>query len=340
MVSKFFANQFPPATLARAEDGEWLAAEWSQLESLGLTQSLIPRSSGDPDIEPADALFLVRIAGAYAVPLPLAETMMASWLLAHTGFEVPAGPLAVADGSSVKLEKRHNGWRIDGTAPRVPWGGTAEAIALSAEAAGRPFTALLHRGQWEAVRGKNLADEPRDDLIFRVEAVSDAVKESPPCAGPRQMRLLGAAMRCQAIAGALETVLSLSVAHANERLQFGRPIGKFQAIQHNLAILAAQSAAASAAADLATDAVGRGMETLPIAVAKVRTGEAASLSAAIAHQVHGAMGFSREHRLHYFTKRLWSWREEFGNETEWSALAGHEAFAAGSAGLWPMISAV
>lgn len=136
------------------------------------------------------------------------------------------------------------------------------------------------------------------------------------------------------IAGALSCVVEITVGYAQERVQFGKPIAKFQAIQHNLAILAAHSAAANAAADMAAEAAERDMNRLVIAAAKTRCGEAASAGAAIAHAAHGAIGFTQEHVLHHFTKRLWSWRDEFGKESDWALELGRAAAKAGPQRLW------
>jgi alkylation response protein AidB-like acyl-CoA dehydrogenase len=146
-------------------------------------------------------------------------------------------------------------------------------------------------------------------------------------------------MRSLQMAGALAHITAISVQYAQDRVQFGRPIGKFQAVQQNLAVLAGQTAAASAAADLAAEAVADGIRMLPIAAAKSRTGEAAGQGAAIAHQVHGAIGFTYEHTLHFFTKRLWSWRDEFGNEAEWNLHVGRHMAKAGADRLWAEITA-
>jgi len=128
------------------------------------------------------------------------------------------------------------------------------------------------------------------------------------------------------------------VRYATERKQFGRPIGNFQAIQHNLAILAGHVAAAGSAAEWAFRAADRGEPAFEVAVAKVRAGEAAGIGAGIAHQAHGAIGFTYEHSLHHATRRLWAWREEFGNETHWATQLGHMVAARGADALWPFIT--
>ena len=144
------------------------------------------------------------------------------------------------------------------------------------------------------------------------------------------------------MAGAIERSLALSVEYANLRVQFGRPIGKFQAVQQSIAVLATQAAAARAAAEAGSEAIDEWLaggesltQSIAAASAKIRTGEAAGQACAISHQVFGAIGFTEEHELHRFTKRLWSWRDECGNEAFWSRALG-ERVLAGDAGqtLW------
>ena len=151
----------------------------------------------------------------------------------------------------------------------------------------------------------------------------------------------GALARATMMSGALEKAMDLAVSYAQERVQFGRPISKFQAVQQNLAVLAGQTAAAVAAANLGIEALGKTdpeRETFLIAVAKTRVGEAATLACEIAHQVHGAIGFTKEYALQLSTRRLWSWREEFGSDPEWAARVGAYACANGADGLWEMLT--
>ena len=135
--------------------------------------------------------------------------------------------------------------------------------------------------------------------------------------------------------GALETILSLTVRYAQERVQVGRPIGEFQAIQQQISVLASHVAAAVAAAQGAIDRAARSDADFEIAAAKTRIGEAAGISAVIAHQVHGAMGFTHEHSLQLSTRRLWAWRDEFGSEAEWAEWIGRAVARVGGSGLWP-----
>ena len=183
---------------------------------------------------------------------------------------------------------------------------------------------MVKTGDCRVSEGKNLAGDGSDRVTF------DGVKPLNSAPAPfdvSALMLMGATVRSVQSAGAMETILSLSVAYANERVAFERPIGKFQAVQQNLARLAGETAAALAAAGSAADTIAHrdafdDVVMLEAASAKIRTGEAAAEGSAIAHQVHGAIGFTNEHILHRFTLRLLSWRDDFGSESYWAAALG------------------
>ena len=147
-----------------------------------------------------------------------------------------------------------------------------------------------------------------------------------------------ALLRAVQMSGCLARTLELSLEYAQERVQFGRPISKFQAIQHQLAVMAGEVAAATRAADGALERLGDSRFQVQLAVAKARVGEAAGIAAEIAHQVHGAMGFTHEHRLHHHTRRLWAWRDEFGNEAHWQRQLGQHVAAVGADQVWDFIT--
>jgi acyl-CoA dehydrogenase len=184
----------------------------------------------------------------------------------------------------------------------------------------------------------SLAREPRDTLTWSGAPVVAAAPLRGRL-GPHPVWAGGALVRAAQMAGGLEFLLAQSVRYVTERKQFGRPLAAFQAIQQNLALLAGHTAAAGMAAQQAFHIVERtgegGDASFEIAVAKVRTGEAASLGAGIAHQAHGAIGFTYEHSLHFVTRRLWSWRAEFGAENHWSVALGRQVAARGAESLWP-----
>lgn len=146
---------------------------------------------------------------------------------------------------------------------------------------------------------------------------------------------LGAFARVAQIAGALDAALALSVGYVNERQQFGRPLGKFQAVQQSLASFACEAAAANCAAMGAAQALDRGDAAFEIAAAKLRANRAVGIGTQVAHQVHGAIGFTQEYPLQHLTKRLWQWRSEFGNEAYWAKRVGNSVIERGADNFWP-----
>ena len=339
-ATRLFGEFCEAKHLREAEKGVFQAAAWAAVEEAGLHRALAPEEFGGYGVDIADALSLLRVAGEFALPLPLAETLLASWLFAGARIEIPDGPLTIAPvvaKERLTLTKTATGWHLSGTATRIPWARDVAGIAVLAEHDGKPYVALLPAGSFSVTPAENLAREPRDTI--HVDADIDTASPAAEGTGFAELRAAGAATRSLQIAGALTRIVAMTCQYAMDRVQFGRPIGKFQAVQQNLAIMAGQTAAAVAASDLAAEGVAKGMRILPIAAAKSRCGEAASISAGIAHQVHGAIGFTYEHSLHFFTKRLWSWRDEFGNETEWNLLVGRHMTAAGADRLWAEITA-
>jgi alkylation response protein AidB-like acyl-CoA dehydrogenase len=337
-ATRIFQDLCEPGTVNEAEQGEWPKALWDALEESGLTLTWVPEELGGAGAALADGFAVLRAAGRFAAPVPLAETLMAGWLLTKAGIAMPGGPLTIApihaDG---RILLTADG-ALSGRARRVPFARNASHIAVLARRGDETVVALVAVADLLISQSTSLAGEPRDDVSFD-GAIPEAVR---PAAAVDQDLLIcfGAAVRLQQMSGALEKILEQSVQYALDRVQFGRPIAKFQAVQHNLATLAGEVAAASAAADAAAEACARPEIAIgEVAIAKVRGGEAAGTGAAIAHQVHGAMGFTHEHSLHHATRRLWSWREEFGNEAVWAARLGKMVAERGADGLWPFITA-
>jgi acyl-CoA dehydrogenase len=307
---------------------------WAALQAAGLPLAMLPEHQGGVGMQ--NAFGIVRLAGAYALPLPLCESMAANWLLNAVGFEPSDAPVTLT-GDLLELREESGAWRVMGELRAVPWGRCSDLVATALHA-GEPYLVHLGRGLFPVTPDCNLAGEPRDHCSFDRIVDSKRVALMPQCYGAQSERLLGAALRATQIAGAARSVLDLSVGYAQERRQFGRPIGSFQAVQQMLATMATHTAAASVASNVAFEGVADDLRSTPIAAAKVRAGEAAGVIASIAHQVHGAIGFTREHSLHTLTHRLWSWRDEFGTESEWAIVLGRELAAAGGGALWQQLT--
>jgi acyl-CoA dehydrogenase len=340
-ADRLFHGEASKQRLADADGGTWPAAIWQAVEQAGLPLALVPEARGGVGLPPGDALQLVRRAGYHTLPLPLPETMLAAALWTEAGGTIEAGPASLAPvvpGDAIGIERRADGFALSGRAARVPWATRVDRVLLCArDPAGTSYLALLPCAGAVAQTVRNLANEPRDTLVLDgVTLPSTVVRPAPPACAEGFLPF-GALARALQMVGAMERCLDYALAYAMERQQFGRAIGKFQAVQHMLADAAGQYAAAAAAAELAVEAYGGAHFVFAAAIAKARVGEAAGRVAEVCHQVHGAIGFTQEHPLHFATRRLWSWRDEFGHETYWQERVGHAVCGAGGEALWPML---
>ncbi len=324
--------------LGRADRGEPVPEIWEAVTRAGIHLALLPDEAGGFGLSAGDALLLIRRAGYFAAPIPLGETMVATALWTASGGSAD-GVWSLAADADAKLAPVDGGYRLNGELRRVPWGAAADHVLIHvADSRGGHLIAAPRSAGAAVTPRKNLANEPRDTITFEGFTLSESAVRPAPEACREGLQAFGALIRAQQMAGAMERCLDFALAYANERQQFGRTIGKFQAIQHMLAEAAGHCAAASAAADMANDAWGSAQFAFAVGVAKARVGEAAGKVAAICHQVHGAMGFTQEHPLHFATRRLWSWRDEFGGEAFWEERIGRLVSAQGGAALWDRIA--
>jgi acyl-CoA dehydrogenase len=319
-VDRLLGDSVTPALLRGLEAGAWPDALWAELEALDLRRALAPEALGGAGLGWEDAVAVWQVLGRHAAPVPLADTMAAVGLLAAAGLAPPpdASPLALL---------------VPGE-PGIAWGRRAthavsaagDSVALHPVAIGQQRRGVVDR-------------LPRDEARLGPPV---AVAPMPAALGPDAALLAAALVHAAQLAGALETVLAMSVDYANTRQQFGRPIGGFQAVQQLLAQAAGEVAASGVAAAHAGRAAARhGLAgaAFEIAAAKVVCGEAAGTVAAIAHQVHAAIGFTDDHALHLHTRRLWAWRDAGGTERAWARRIGQAALDRGAAALWPDLTA-
>ncbi|MDQ0340831.1 acyl-CoA dehydrogenase [Caldalkalibacillus uzonensis] len=330
-------------TVNNAEKGIWPGELWDILEEMGLTMIGIPEEQGGAGGSYGDALSALKIAGKYSAPIPLAETLIANWLLHQLQFDIKEGSLtltSVSDLEAIQFEQTADSWYVTGSAQNVPWARFAnEIIVIGTATSGTTAIGVVYPQDCTVIPGQNLAGEARDRLIFNRAQVKGSVRTFPNLNEICQwIWFTGALTRIVLMSGALERILELSVTYSKERKQFGQHIGKFQAIQHQLAVLSGEVVAANLAANYAIEAFEDGDGLNQIMLAKARVSEAVGTAVPIAHQVHGAIGFTHEHPLHHSTRRLWSWRDEFGHENEWSDRLGEYVMQAGPNHLWSFIS--
>jgi acyl-CoA dehydrogenase len=330
-LRSIFTEHWTPVERLAAGDA-LPTALWTQLDGAGLTSL----GAADSGAGLAELMVVAREVGRAAAPLPIVEMSgLATWLLASAGLEPIEGIITCAVNvrhDDLSVAPSGDGWSVSGTLHKVPWGHSSIAVAAIAQSDSGPHVVRLPVTD-HVERGTNLAGEPRDTLHYTdIRLTNDAVAVAT--LNQQQFLHRGALLRAASMVGAMEALLTMSIAHASDRQQFGRAIISFSAVQDHLVLMAEEVAAAR----LATDAAAIDVRSVHGAVAKLTANDAAEVVAARSHQVHGAIGTTLEHSLHHFTKRLWSWQDEFGASDFWSEAVGSEILHRGVDQLWPAMS--
>jgi acyl-CoA dehydrogenase len=342
-ATSLLAKLCSPQVVGAAEDTGWPTSLWNALADAGFPWVSVPEERGGSGGQVADACALLGAAGAFAAPVPLAETgLLAGWALACAGLEIPAGPATVAVGHHddvLEMTGSPGSWRLRGLLHRVPWASDSERIVAIVARGAEYLVVSVPSASTTIEPGRNLAGEPRDSVLLEDVALpDDAVATAPDGVTPDAMLLRGALARAALIAGALRRVSDLTVRYTGERQQFGRPIARFQAVQHHLVRIAEQTQASTMAVAVAAENESDMLPFFDVAAAKIVAGEAASIASAAAHQSHGAIGMTKEYELGQLSRRLWSWRDEFGSEQYWSRELGRSLVAEQADALWPRIA--
>ena len=330
-VTRLFSDKVDREFLQDQEKKGWAAELWELTEELGLSAVLVKEENGGVGGDWADAYEIIKGCGRFAVPLPLPETIVARWLLDQTNLDVPEGPLTLIptmEGSNAK---------------RIPWGRNAVAGCATQETGSGTSVRLVDFTDVVFSNEANLAKEPRDNCPT-TGRVTDGAVNLPADAS----FYLGAMIRSAQLAGVSMALLEQAAIYSGERSQFGRNLNKFQTVQHNLARLATAAASLDSISRFAfatMDSAGFKDDAntdvrFAIAAAKSRASECVDLICALSHQIHGAIGFTYEHSLHFYSRRAWSWRSEFGGSSYWANTLGDIALGLGSENLWGAITAL
>ncbi len=281
------------------------ATAWPRLAEAGFATLLVPEDKGGFGGDWGDLFAVLRLAGNHALAAPLGETIVAHKLLAEAGIEAPEGAIALLDRDYASF------------------GRDCAAVLASGDGGLRlyPQTALT------LTHGTSPDGNPRDKVHFTGEP-------GAVFASNADLRAKGAFIRVAQAAGALEAGFTLAIDHVNTRVQFGKPLAKFQAVQQALAEASSEIAAVGAAGQAAAQAFDAGDAGFEIAAAKLRTNRAIEVAVPILHRVHGAIGFTIEYPLNHYTRRLMGWRSEFGNDALWARDLGERTAKLGGKGLW------
>lgn len=320
LVGEIGERSFDARIGHRALPDAFDATAWRHLEDAGLTRLVSTDSGGGP----AEAAVVLRSLARHAVTVPVAETdLLAGWLAVAAGIDAAeSGPMTVAVGDAVR-----SGDRVRAAIPGVPYASSARVV-LALRDGEHLLVAARQPESLPITTGHNAGGEPRD--IVTVDEPADALVVVAGVA-PELMRR-GAWARCMQMIGALDAAVEFSVAHTRERQQFGRPLSAFQAVQHTLAGIAGEVERARAAANLAVAAAADfGFDDphtdYAVTVAKVTLGQVVPTVVTAAHQLHGAIGVTIEHRLWLVTMRARGWVEEFGDTAQYAQRLGRLALS-------------
>lgn len=326
-------SEFCPAdSVAQYAQDRFHQRLWTALARADLTTVSVPEDSGGSGGSVKDALQIIRIVGRFAGAVPVAESsLLGGWLLSLAGWQLPDGPLAVGapgDDEVTVTRLADGSVRLDGVMRNVAWLAEAgELVVLCNDEAEwlvcrAPVATLTVRS------GLNIAGEGRDMATLDGLLVpGDRARSIGTAATRLDFRVRGAASRVALMAGALDRIQAMTTSYTGERVQFGQPIRRFQAAQHRLARLAEQAQLAVTCARVLTDADS--LVPADVAAAKSVVGIAAAAAAAEAHQLHGAVGMTLEYPLNFLTRRVWSWRNEYGSSEDWNSWLGERLDLAG-----------
>ena len=370
-ADRLFGELCTHEAVQAAEDSGGAPDIWDAFCETGFDLIAVPEEAGGSGGTLAEAIEVLRMVGYHSAPVPAAENgILGGWLLAEAGLELPDGlvtvvpPRAAGGGWSPADSKNgsegdsgsagtagSDGWlggsctaeiaddgtaALSGEAQRVPWARSAETIVCVCECDGQTMVISVPASECEITPLPNMAGEPRDTVRF--DGSIGVAAPAPDGVDAEALAQRGALSRVALMAGAIEKMCQLTVSYTNERVQFGRPVARFQAVQQHLVWAAQDAALVRMAAEVAAREATRGDAPFEIAAAKLIANQAAARATKACHQAHGAMGMTQEYPLHHFSRRLWSWRKEYGSDAHWSAVLGTMATGVGADGLYPLIT--
>ncbi|MFF5994447.1 acyl-CoA dehydrogenase family protein [Lysinibacillus sp. KU-BSD001] len=317
------------------EQGKWSPEVWELFEENGMTVVAISEENGGAGGDLDDLLNIIRLTGKYAVPIPFAENTFANYLLEYANLNIveELATYMVSTNQAFTLENN----QLSGTALNVNWARHMNRLVTIANSGEGMRLVEVSLSEAEITHHTNLASEPRDTVTFHNVTVSQ-VSNVLTADQIHYITTLETAIKLALMAGAIDKTNELTIQYTKEREQFGRPIHRFQLVQQHIVQLAGETAISLAAFNNFTAALLSNTHKNEVAYACLRMEEAITAVAAIAHQVHAAIGTTHEHSLHQYTRRLWAWRDEGATSAYWSDVLATELLENGSDSLWTYLT--
>ena len=299
VIEPLLIEECSPSRLRLYEKGDSVEPFWGKISSLGFADVALSEADGGAGLSLADIGQLIALLGKYLVPIPLADTIIARALLKGAGQDIPDGLIVLA--TSASSENIETGQILLASVAHYALIECPDGIVLTTITPDN----LVSYGDCRTLSSSLRITENQTRLID---------KFSLP------LQVVSAALRSAEMTGMLSKMLEMSVQYTNERVQFTKKIGRFQAVQQQLAVLAEECSALHMASTLAF--MGPDLTVLWTSAAKMRAGSAGTKAISIAHAVHGAMGFSEEYDLQLYTRRVIECRFIAGSEAFWAAELG------------------
>ena len=314
-ADRLFSQECTPAHIRQIEAGGDTQALWDSLVSAGFSDALLPESADGAGLTLSEVWPILFCMGRHVLPLPYAQTMLARAWLQQQGQALPEGSItfapfqvqadstgvtacAVTFGLTADWVLAQHGkqvWLLPaGAATVMPSGGHGSLDADLKWPAGVAQSALL--GDWATPQFRDLL------------ALSLAVL----------------------IAGAADRIFEMTLAHANQRVQFGKPIGKFQAVQQQISEMAELAFGARMATEMSCRSASWQPAPALAALAKCQSSQSVARMTAYAHAVHGAIGVTHEYDLQLYTRRLNEWSRAGGGASYWASVIGEQALKSGA----------
>ncbi len=283
---------------------------WRSLATAGVTGLAVPPKFGGLPADPADLLVACDELGHHALPGPVAESLA---VVPHLLAGVATGPgidASVADRTAAWLAGLASGQLIATLAapPLLPFAANADVAGLIVIA--EPATLRLAEPTAfhpSVNAARTLADVRQAELIAEGTAVTATLRTALD---------LGTIACAAQLLGASRALLEASARHAQHRVQFGRPIGSFQAVKHQLADVLIEVEFARPLLFAAAISLAEGSADAPrdVSAAKVACSRAANLAARAALQVHGAIGYTAEHDVSQWLTLIRALSPAWGSE--------------------------
>ena len=304
---------------------------WNEVEEIGLPKIVVKEKFDGFNLEFASVLPIIQLANSLGAPIPLSETILCNYILSECDINPLEGMITFANATkNIKIL----GNELSGELISVPFLNLTDKIMFITKIDGVEKVVFLQNSHLDIEQKKNFLAEPR----FNVNLKNNNIIEIKTLNPKINFNYLGAILRSAQMIGSMEKILNLSIDYCSQRKQFGRPLSKFQAIQHQISEMAVELSASSAALSTIASSEDLSKNIYDIAILKIRTGIAAGKIIAISHQVHGAIGFTKEYELAYFTKNLNSWRNDFGNESYWEEFLGKDFLENSNKNLWEYLT--